>query len=106
MSGCLSAQTFSHPNGAPAPGSIHLLPSGASICATEDGRRLYVFGGNDGTKVLNDVNFLELEKLQWSVLPVHVGWGRKGWMQLMQGLRAHSRQDMKARPVLWGEVPS
>ena len=37
-----------------------------------------MFGGNDGTKVLNDVNFLELEKLQWSVLPVHVGWGRKG----------------------------
>jgi len=46
---------------------------GASISATEDGRRLYVFGGNDGSRALNDVYFLELEKLQWSPLPVHIG---------------------------------
>eukprot|EP00955_Chlamydomonas_euryale_P103536 365500-Chlamydomonas_euryale.AAC.6 len=40
--------------------------------ASQDGRRLYVFGGNDGTHQLNDVYFLELEKLQWSLLSVHV----------------------------------
>eukprot|EP00798_Chlamydomonas_sp_ICE-L_P017172 gene17174-23488_t len=42
---------------------------GATICATEDGRRLYIFGGNDGCRTLNDVHFLDLEKLTWSPLP-------------------------------------
>lgn len=46
---------------------------GASLCATEDGRRLYLFGGNDGTRPLNDVLVLELEKLSWAHVPVHVG---------------------------------
>ncbi|KAL6758234.1 hypothetical protein V8C86DRAFT_2601400 [Haematococcus lacustris] len=52
------------------------LPSprrGSTLCATEDGRRLYIFGGNDGERALNDVLFLELEKLSWTLLPVHVG---------------------------------
>ena len=49
-----------------------LTNTGATISATEDGRRLYVFGGNDGGKALNDVHFLELEKLTWSMLTVHV----------------------------------
>mmetsp|Transcript_17491 Transcript_17491/g.44035 ORF Transcript_17491/g.44035 Transcript_17491/m.44035 type:complete len:628 (-) Transcript_17491:2367-4250(-) len=46
---------------------------GASLNATEDGRRLYLFGGSDGERALNDVYFLELEKLSWTALPVHVG---------------------------------
>lgn len=46
---------------------------GTSACASEDGRRIYVFGGNDGTKVLNDVFFLDLERLQWTYVPVHIG---------------------------------
>ncbi|GAX74227.1 hypothetical protein CEUSTIGMA_g1676.t1 [Chlamydomonas eustigma] len=53
-----------------------ILPSarhGASICASEDGRRLYLFGGNDGSKALNDVHYLDLEKLHWNAVPVHVG---------------------------------
>ena len=56
----------------PSNETIVVLPAGASISATEDGRRLYVFGGNDGTKALNDVYFLDLEKLQWNLLTVHV----------------------------------
>lgn len=46
---------------------------GATINATEDGRRLYVFGGNDGTKAQNDIHYLDLEKLTWSPMPVHIG---------------------------------
>ena len=49
--------------------------AGASICASEEGRRIYLFGGNDGTKALNDVHFLDLEKLQWCAVPVHVSGG-------------------------------
>lgn len=47
-------------------------PAGASLSAAEDGRRLYLFGGSDGSRALNDVFFLELEKLSWTFLPVHV----------------------------------
>lgn len=42
------------------------------MACTEDGRRLYVFGGSDGLRVLNDVHYLDLEKLTWSPVPVHV----------------------------------
>jgi hypothetical protein len=54
--------------------STHTCPAlpGATLCATEDGRRLYLFGGSDGSRALNDVYFLELEKLSWTFLPVHV----------------------------------
>ncbi len=34
---------------------------------------MYLFGGFDGQRALNDVFFLELEKLSWTHLPVHVG---------------------------------
>lgn len=50
--------------------------AGASLSITEDGRRLYLFGGHDGTKALNDVHFMEVEKLAWNPLPVHVSPGR------------------------------
>lgn len=50
--------------------------AGASLCATEDGRRLYLFGGSDGTRSLNDVVFLELEKLSWTYVAVHVSTAR------------------------------
>lgn len=36
------------------------------MCATEEGRRLYIFGGHDGSKLLNDVYYLEVERLMWS----------------------------------------
>eukprot|EP00879_Flechtneria_rotunda_P025407 GHRR01026999.1.p1 GENE.GHRR01026999.1~~GHRR01026999.1.p1 ORF type:complete len:354 (+),score=123.29 GHRR01026999.1:930-1991(+) len=39
---------------------------GTSMCATEDGRRLYLFGGHDGTNLLNDCYYLEIERLMWS----------------------------------------
>lgn len=41
------------------------------MCATEDGRRLYVFGGFDGSQLLNDVYYCEAERGIWS--PVTVG---------------------------------
>lgn len=43
-----------------------LRPAGASLCATEDGRRLYLFGGHDGSGPLNDCYYLEVEQLLWS----------------------------------------
>ncbi|KAF6250631.1 hypothetical protein COO60DRAFT_1681080 [Scenedesmus sp. NREL 46B-D3] len=46
-----------------------LAPSarkGASLCATEDGRRLYLIGGHDGQQLLNDCYYLEVERLVWS----------------------------------------
>jgi tRNA wybutosine-synthesizing protein 3 len=49
-----------------------LCAQGASICASEDGRRMYLFGGNDGSKALNDVYYLDLEKLHWNSVQVHV----------------------------------
>lgn len=51
-----------------------VLPActGATLSVTEDGRRLYMFGGNDGTRALNDVYFMEIERLSWGYLPVHV----------------------------------
>jgi len=33
---------------------------------------LYLFGGNDGSKALNDVYFLDMEKLLWIAIQVHV----------------------------------
>lgn len=41
-------------------------PAGASLCATEDGRRLYLFGGHDGNGCLNDCHDLEVEQLVWN----------------------------------------
>lgn len=41
-------------------------PAGASLCATEDGRRLYLFGGHDGNGPLNDCHYLEVEQLLWN----------------------------------------
>jgi hypothetical protein len=50
---------------------LHLPPAyaystGASLCATEHGRRLYLVGGHDGRKLLNDCYYLEVERLMWS----------------------------------------
>eukprot|EP00878_Enallax_costatus_P041461 GHUV01048247.1.p1 GENE.GHUV01048247.1~~GHUV01048247.1.p1 ORF type:complete len:624 (+),score=179.30 GHUV01048247.1:665-2536(+) len=39
---------------------------GASLCATEDGRRLYLFGGHTGQRLVNDCYYLEVERLMWS----------------------------------------
>uniref|UniRef100_A0A7S0Y9W2 Uncharacterized protein n=1 Tax=Polytomella parva TaxID=51329 RepID=A0A7S0Y9W2_9CHLO len=46
---------------------------GSSLSATEDGRRLYVFGGFDGYECNNDVHYLDLEKLTWSPMSIHFG---------------------------------
>ena len=39
---------------------------GHSMVASEDGRRLFVFGGFDGKAVLNDLHILETDRMQWS----------------------------------------
>ena len=41
------------------------------MCPSEDGRRLYVFGGHDGSRLLNDVFYCEVERGVWS--PVNTG---------------------------------
>lgn len=40
--------------------------AGATLCATEDGRRLYVFGGHDGVRLLSCVYYLDTERSTWS----------------------------------------
>jgi hypothetical protein len=46
---------------------LFLPPSaGASLCATEDGRRLYLFGGHDGAGPVGDVRYLEVDRMAWS----------------------------------------
>lgn len=45
---------------------LALRCTGASLCATDDGRRLYLFGGHDGNGPLNDCYYLEVEQLLWS----------------------------------------
>lgn len=48
------------------PCAVLWYAAGASLCATEDGRRLYLFGGHDGRKLTNDCYYLEVERLMWS----------------------------------------
>eukprot|EP00210_Caulerpa_lentillifera_P002561 g2456.t1 len=40
--------------------------SGASISITEDGRKLYLFGGFDGSRSLNDLYTFDIEKQIWN----------------------------------------
>ncbi|KXZ54835.1 hypothetical protein GPECTOR_4g907 [Gonium pectorale] len=47
-------------------GTVPAPRTGAASTCTDDGRRLYVFGGHDGSRCLNDVHYLDLEKLTWS----------------------------------------
>lgn len=54
-------------------GSVPSPRRGAAAACTDDGRRLYVFGGHDGFRALNDVHYLDLEKLTWSPVAVHMG---------------------------------
>ena len=39
---------------------------GASLSSSEDGRRLWLFGGNTGGGSVNDLYCLELETRTWS----------------------------------------
>jgi hypothetical protein len=50
---------------------ILVILQGATMCPSEDGRRLYVFGGHDGSRLLNDVFYCEVERGVWS--PVNSG---------------------------------
>ncbi|KAG2424386.1 hypothetical protein HXX76_014595 [Chlamydomonas incerta] len=54
-------------------GTVPSPRTGAAATCTDDGRRLYVFGGSDGGRCLNDVHYLDLEKLTWSPVAVHMG---------------------------------
>lgn len=43
----------------------------ATLVSAEDGRRLWVFGGFEGTRCLNDVYMLEMERLTWSYVNIN-----------------------------------
>mmetsp|Transcript_33290 Transcript_33290/g.78947 ORF Transcript_33290/g.78947 Transcript_33290/m.78947 type:complete len:632 (+) Transcript_33290:204-2099(+) len=43
----------------------------ATLVSAEDGRRLWVFGGHDGARCLNDVYVLEMERLTWSYININ-----------------------------------
>jgi hypothetical protein len=48
-----------------------VLPSarkGATLVASENGRKMYLFGGHDGSATLNDIHVLEVERFSWAVL--------------------------------------
>lgn len=42
---------------------------GASLSSSEDGQRLWLFGGNTGAGSVNDLYCLELETRTWSQVP-------------------------------------
>lgn len=76
------------------------------MCATEDGRRLYVFGGFDGSQLLNDVYYCEAERGIWS--PVTVGGQapepREGHTAAIIGkylLVGGACDDIRGADVLW-----
>ncbi|GBF88822.1 hypothetical protein Rsub_01723 [Raphidocelis subcapitata] len=58
-----SAWTQLAPLGAPP-----CARKGATLCATDDGRRLYLFGGHDGAGPLSDLHYLDAERLAWSAV--------------------------------------
>ncbi|CAG9465761.1 unnamed protein product [Pedinophyceae sp. YPF-701] len=41
---------------------------GASICISDDGRRLWLMGGNDDSQSLGDIFVLELDRMAWTML--------------------------------------
>jgi hypothetical protein len=45
----------------PAPRRCHAL------CATDDGGRLWLFGGTDGQKTLNDLWLYDVDRRSWTV---------------------------------------
>jgi N-acetylneuraminic acid mutarotase len=52
----------------PTFGAAPCARKGASLVATEDGHKLYLFGGATGMKAFNDVHVLDLDHFSWSVL--------------------------------------
>jgi hypothetical protein len=56
---CIQVPTF---------GVVPSPRKGASAVASENGRKMYLFGGHDGTKTLSDVHVLEMERFSWSAL--------------------------------------
>lgn len=39
---------------------------GATLCSTEDGSKIFLFGGHDGEEYLRDVYMLDLNRTTWS----------------------------------------
>lgn len=46
---------------------------GSSMVASENGRKMYVFGGSDGVRTMSDVYVLEVERFTWSVVGITGG---------------------------------
>ncbi|KAF8058062.1 GPA3 [Scenedesmus sp. PABB004] len=79
----LESGVWSHLSCHSASGAVPSPRKGASLCATDDGRRLYLVGGHDGRRHLppganprrrvwgspqNDVHYLDVERLVWSAV--------------------------------------
>ena len=47
-------------------GSVPSPRRGASLCASEDGKKIYLMGGFDGSKPLNDIYIFETERKTWT----------------------------------------
>jgi hypothetical protein len=43
------------------------------MVASENGRKMYIFGGSDGVRSMNDVYVLEVERFTWSVVGITGG---------------------------------
>ena len=52
----------------PTFGAVPSPRKGASLIVSDNGRRMYLFGGHDGTATLNDVHVLEVERFSWSLM--------------------------------------
>lgn len=70
-----------------------VAPAGASLCCSEDGRRLLLFGGHDGGRLLNDVYVLELEQQRYVWTVLHPS-GARGW-------EAAEALCMRMRTCVW-----
>lgn len=65
-----ACQSLQQPTCAQVP-TFGVVPSprkGASLVVTENGRKMYIFGGHDGTSTLNDIHVLEVERFSWALV--------------------------------------
>ena len=54
----------------PQIGSVPAPMKGCTLCCTDDGRHMWLFGGFNGTVASNEVNVLEIETFTWTNIQV------------------------------------
>jgi hypothetical protein len=52
----------------PTFGAVPCARKGAALVATENGRRMFLFGGSNGVKTFNDVHVLDIDHFSWSLM--------------------------------------